>query len=115
MRGATQRYFEHALLKAGHTTYGSRINITFRVARPRSAATPASTAAAVAVVAADVADTSTAAAVEAATATALVAHAGAAAVAGATVGGVIHAMSNGAPAAAQVISTREGFFRVREG
>ena len=114
MRGATQRYFEHALLKAGHTTYGSRINITFRVARPRSAAPPASTAAAVAVVAADVADTSTAAAVEAATATALVAHAGAA-VAGATVGGVIHAKSNGAPAAAQVISTREGFFRVREG
>ena len=107
MRGATQRYFEHALLKAGHTTYGSRVNITFRVARPRSAATPASPAAAVAVVAADAADTSTAAAVEAATATASIADAGPAA------GGVIHALSNGAPTAS-ISSKSEGFFRIRE-
>jgi alpha-ketoglutarate-dependent dioxygenase alkB family protein 2 len=34
MRGATQRHFEHAVLKAGCEARGPRINITFRMARP---------------------------------------------------------------------------------
>lgn len=40
MRGATQRHFEHAVLKAGRDARGPRINITFRLARPRHGPRP---------------------------------------------------------------------------